>query len=163
MVRGYLRRQLRQQQKHHHHLQKLQQMQSWTHGSCGSRSKCSHRQEGASCQRKLQLQLPSHHLRKRQQLQQRSRCDGSCHSCHRSSHARTHGCSCCRTHGRSHLQAITIPSALNVQHSQESQHKAGMTDRYTLLCKLHMAACLSCHDAHDSIREIVKKDCEERL
>ena len=52
-------------------------------------------------------------------------------------------------------KAITITSASHVQHahSQESQHKARLTDRYTLLCKLHMAACLLCHDAHDSIRD----------
>ncbi len=101
---GYLRRQLRRQQKHHHHWQRLQLMLSWSHGSCGSRSKCSHRQEGASCQKKLRQRLQSCHLMKRQQQLQRSRCGGSCHSCHRSSHARTHGCSCRLTHGHSHLQ-----------------------------------------------------------
>ena len=52
-------------------------------------------------------------------------------------------------------KAITISSASHVQHahSQESQHKAGLPDRYTLLCVLHMAAYQSCHDAHDSIRD----------
>jgi len=52
-------------------------------------------------------------------------------------------------------KAITITSPLYVQHahSQVSLHKAGMTDRCTLLYKLHMAACLACHDACNSVRE----------
>jgi len=54
-------------------------------------------------------------------------------------------------------KAITISSASHVQHahSQESQHKAGMTDRYTLLYMLHMTACPSYYDACDSVREIL--------
>ena len=127
MARDYLRRQLRQQQKHHHHLQMLQLMLSWSHGSCGSRSMCSHCPEGASCQKKLKLQLQSHRLKKRQQQLQRSRCIGSCHSCHRSSRVRTHCCSCCRTHGRSHLQShhnyISITCAACAQPRESAQSR----------------------------------------
>jgi len=52
-------------------------------------------------------------------------------------------------------KAIKTTSASHVQHvhSQESQHKAGLTDRYTLLCRLHMAACLANHDACNSMKE----------
>ena len=128
MAKDYLRRQLRQlrqQQKHHHHLQRLQLMLSWSHGSCGSRSKCSHRSEGASCQKKLQLQ--SYHLKKRQQQLQRSRCGGSCHSCHHSNHVHTHGCNCCRTHGHSHLQSqhnyISIICAACAQPKESAQSR----------------------------------------
>ena len=153
MTRGYLKRQQRRQQKHYPRLQRLQLMQSWSHGSCGSRSKCSHRQEGASCQ-KLQLQLQSRHLKKRQQQLQRSRCGGSCHSCHHSTHARTHGCSCCHTHGRSHLQShrnyISIACAACPQPSESAQSRP---DRQVhTVVQLHMAACLAYHDEHSSIK-----------
>ena len=140
MARVYLRMQLRQQQKHHHRWQRLQLMLSWTHGSCGSHSRCSHRQEGASCQKKLKLQLQSHHLKKRQQQLQRNRCGGSCHSCHRSSHARTHCCSCCHTHGRSHLQShhnfMSIACAACAQPRKSAQSRPAR-QVYTVVCIAH--------------------------